>query len=269
MIFVTKVNKMEHRFQGKKIFYSVQGSGNALVLLHGFLESSSIWNDLSKELVENHKLITLDLPGHGRSETLGDVHSMELMASVVHSLVEELNLQEIGLLGHSMGGYVALAFAEAYPEKLSQILLLNSSAAADSPERKLNRNRALELIHQEKKGFISSAIPQLFSEDSRKIFEREIQDLITEARQYSSRGIAANILGMRDRKDRTEVLKSFKRPKIVICGEKDPIIPLEHSKSLAIATDTPIEILSGSHMSWLENPLEIVKIVHFIENFGI
>lgn len=168
-----------------------------------------------------------------------------------------------------MGGYVALAYAEYHPERLSHLILLNSTAAEDSTERKENRNRALELIKKEKRGFISSAIPQLFSNDSRGQYSEEIQLLIEEAREFPSQGIAANIRGMRDRKDRTVVLKRFKGPKILICGEKDPVIPLEHSKSLAITAETPIKILSGSHMSWLENTMEIVKIVHFIENFGI
>ncbi len=259
---------MNHTYKGKSIFYSIEGKGTPLVLLHGFLESSNMWKSLKKEFKKTHRVISLDLPGHGKSETLGDSHTMELMAEAVYSLLEKLAIPEVMLLGHSMGGYVALAFADLFPDAFTHLMLLNSTAAADSPERIVNRNRALELIQNEKRGFITSAIPQLFCEASRKRFTGEIEVLIEEAKLFPTEGIAANIRGMRDRKDRTAFLKTVEKPKIIICGENDPIIPLEHSKTLAIAAETPLEILPGSHMSWLENLVEIVKIVHFIENNG-
>lgn len=259
---------MIYQFQNKQVFYSVEGEGTPLVLLHGFLESSTMWQGLTKDFADTHQVVSVDLPGHGKTETIENSHSMELMATMVHSLIESLNLNKVMLLGHSMGGYVALAFVELFPEKVSHLVLLNSTAAADSPERIVNRNRALELIKNEKRGFIAAAIPQLFCDKSRSRFAKDIEALIREAKEFPGEGIAANIRGMRDRKDRTHVLKAFDGPKILICGEEDPVIPLEHSKSLAIASDTPIEILSGSHMSWLENPPEIVKIVHFIEKNG-
>ena len=259
---------MTYRFKNKAVYYTLEGKGRPLVLLHGFLESSSIWTAMAKLLSKDFQILTIDLPGHGKTEVMGESHSMELMAELIHSLVCDLEIDSPYILGHSMGGYVALAYAEKYPAKLSHLILLNSTAQADSPERIANRNRALELIKKERLGFIASAIPQLFTEASRIQYKSEIKQLIKEAYSFPKQGIMANIRGMRDRKDRIAVLKQFDRPKMLICGKNDPIVPVEHLKRLASTTKTPIEILAGSHMSWLENPFEIVKIVHFIENFG-
>lgn len=259
---------MNYRFKNKDVYYTLVGQGSPIVLLHGFLESSSIWNAIATPLSENFQILIVDLPGHGKTEVMGDSHSMELMAELVHSLVCDLGIETPCLLGHSMGGYVALAYAEKYPTKLSHLILLNSTAQADTPERIANRNRALEFMKKERMGFIASAIPQLFTEASCLQYKNEIKQLIKEAYSFPKQGIMANIRGMRDRKDRIAVLKQLDRPKMLICGENDPIVPIQHSKKLASTTKTPIEILAGSHMSWLENPLQIVKIVHFIENFG-
>ena len=259
---------MNFRFNNKNVYYHVQGEGKPIVLLHGFLESSTMWEGIVESLVQKFKVLIIDMPGHGKSEVQDETHSMELMAEIVHALMMHLKFEQALFLGHSMGGYVALAYAERFSSMMDGLLLLNSTAQNDSPERKENRNRALKLLEQERIGFISSAIPQLFSENSRAEYAKEIKELINQARSFPKLGIMANIRGMRDRKDRSEVLKDFNKPKMLISGINDPIIPIEHSKKLAITTNTPIEILPGSHMSWIENPSEIVKIVHFIENIG-
>jgi len=254
-------------FESKSIYYNVQGSGPALVLLHGFLESSTIWTALSQKLKDRFTIITIDLPGHGKSEVLSETHGMELMADVIHHMIQHLQLDSFSIIGHSMGGYVALAYAERYPSNLSNLILLNSTAVADSPERVLNRNRAIELLEQERTSFIGMAINNLFCEESRARFPNEIDALIKEAYSFPLKGIQANIRGMRDRKDRTEILKAWKKGKYLLSGAKDPLISVKASEELSKSTGTPIKLLAGSHMSWLEDLDRIVKIVHFIEFF--
>lgn len=256
---------MIFQYDDSKINYEVAGHGPALLMLHGFLESSSIWKDFIKPLSEKFTVIIMDLPGHGKSDSISETHSMEMIAEVVHSLLIFLKIDKTIILGHSMGGYVALAFTKRYEEKVSMLILLNSTTEADSIERIENRNRALQLIKKEKRVFIGMAISNLFSEKTRIKYSKEIEILKKEAFQFTTKGISANIRGMRDRKDSTEILKKFPQSKWVICGNEDPIVPILTSKRIAANTNSELKILQGSHMSWLENEAEIVKFLLFID----
>jgi pimeloyl-ACP methyl ester carboxylesterase len=117
-----------------------------MLLLHGFLESSTIWSTIVPELSKYNTLVILDLPGHGKSGCIAETHSMELMAEVVHSLLKFLKIKSVSFVGHSMGGYVALAFAEKYEHNIERLVLLNSTTNEDSTERKRNRERSLNII---------------------------------------------------------------------------------------------------------------------------
>ncbi|QNJ97327.1 alpha/beta fold hydrolase [Constantimarinum furrinae] len=252
-------------FNETSIFYTRKGSGPALVLLHGFLESATMWERLSMTLAQKNTVLTIDLPGHGQSECLDETHTMEIMAETVNALLQKEKIGTAGFIGHSMGGYVALAFAELFPEKTDSLILLNSSPAEDSPERKQNRDRAIELMLVNPKGFIQMAISNLFAETSRKQFASEIAALKKEALSFPVHGIIAGIRGMRDRKDRTSVLKHFKKRKYMICGTKDPIIPLEVSEILSKHCETPLIKVESGHMTLTENYEEVVKIMLFID----
>lgn len=124
------------------VSFTDQGKGTAIVLLHGFLENQSMWTEFIPELTKKHRVITIDLLGHGQTESLGYVHSMEDNADMVHEVLSELRIRKAVLIGHSMGGYIALAFAELYPDTLKGLVLLNSTSRADSEERKTNRHRS-------------------------------------------------------------------------------------------------------------------------------
>ena len=258
---------MYFTYQEKRIFYESHGTGPCIVLLHGFLESSYMWKEFLPEWTKRNRVLVLDFPGHGKSEVLAEIQGMELLAAVVNELLKYLGISEVSFLGHSMGGYVALAFLEAYPEKVSKIVLLNSTTESDSEERKENRNRAVEIIQRDKEVFVSMGISNLFSEDSRSKFSSEINHLKETAKQFPSEGIIALAKGMRDRKDRTQVLARFSGIKLFVCGAQDPIVPLKVSETVSKRTSSELIILQGSHMSWLENPIEIVKILHFNDIF--
>jgi len=256
---------MTHTFKNTPIYYSITGSGPAMVLLHGFLESSTMWDKYILSLSEKYTVITIDFPGHGKSGVVSDTHSMQLMAKVVKSALNELNIESATFVGHSMGAYVALAYTELFPDEVEKLVLLNSTPTADSEERKQNRRRALKVLDHNAEAFISMAIMNLFSENSKKKFISEIEALKKEALQFPVAGIQAAIRGMIDRKDRTEVLANFRREKVMVCGNDDPIMPISDSKNISEKTNSKLIQLEGGHMSWLENTDETHRILHFIE----
>jgi len=124
------------RFKDINIHFSDQGSGSAVVLLHGFLEGSWMWDEVVQALRLRYRLICVDLPGHGQSDCIGYVHSMDEMAEAVMAVIQSLKLRRVQLVGHSMGGYVALAFAERWPDHVKNLVLYQSTARADSPWKK-------------------------------------------------------------------------------------------------------------------------------------
>ena len=247
-------------YNNSSIYYNVQGNGPALVLLHGFLESSVMWDSLVPLLFKKYTVISIDLPGHGRSGCVSTIHTMELMAKVVHAIVETNNFKSATIVGHSMGGYVALAYTDIYQSEVDKLILLNSTPAADSVVRKKNRDRALGVVRKNPSLFISMSVNSLFVENTHDLYALDIQKLKKEALLFSPGGISAAILGMRDRPDRTSVLKNFSKEKIMVSGIYDPIVPFTTSKALASLTNTEFIKVSGGHMSLIENLEEIVKI---------
>jgi pimeloyl-ACP methyl ester carboxylesterase len=141
-------------YKNTKISFTDQGKGTALVLLHGFLENKSMWDAFIPELSKKYRVITLDLLGHGDTECYGYVHAMEDQADMLYALTLFLKLRKVVLVGHSMGGYIALAFAELFPDHVKGLVLLNSTSRADSEERKVNRDRAIEAVKQNYAAFV-------------------------------------------------------------------------------------------------------------------
>ena len=243
------------------IYYEINGEGPAVVLLHGFLESSTMWEQLTPIMSQNKTVIAIDLPGFGKSGIVDTVHSMELMANIVNQIIKRHFFKNISIIGHSMGGYVALAYCESYPESIANLILLNSTPAADSSERKINRARALRIIDKNAAVFLTMAIQNLFVEGSRKKYALEIEKMKIEVLNLPLEGIKSAISGMKNRKDRTSVLKNFSGNKLMICGINDPIIPIYVSTAVASDTLTPIIKLNGGHLGVLENFNEIVQII--------
>lgn len=253
------------KYQGIKVYYTSAGIGKPIVFLHGFLETGKIWEPFVDELSLKRQVICIDLPGHGRTGTFGEVHSMELMADVVNAVLEELNVQKTTLVGHSMGGYVSMAFAENYREKISGLVLMNSTPEADSEERKITRDRAINLVKRNKNAYIGMAISNLVSPDNAISFEKEIEELKQEAFRISAKGIVAALHGMKIRTDRTKVLKELTFYKIIISGKNDPILSSESVKIVANLSKCPLILIEGGHLSYMENSYVIREIVHFID----
>ncbi len=247
-------------FKDTSLYYHSIGKGKAVVLIHGFLESSRIWEDFLPEFSQYGQVITLDLPGHGKSGCIGDEHSMELMAEAVYTVLRELDIQETDLIGHSMGGYAALAFLENHPDMVSNIMLLNSTPAADSEERKLTRERSMDVVQKNKEAYISMAISNLLGPANRKKFSPKIQELKKEALKFPTRGIINNLKGMKIRTNRTEVFRRFSGGKIFVTGKADPIMDHLEIKRLAGITESNLISLPGGHLSYLENREKFMKL---------
>ncbi|MCD4723593.1 MAG: alpha/beta hydrolase [Bacteroidales bacterium] len=241
-------------YKGKEISFADRGEGNVLVLLHGFLENKSIWNYFSKKLAEDFRVITIDLPGFGGSECLGRIHLMDQMANAINKVLQYLEVKSCLMIGHSMGGYVTLAYAAKYPGKLKGFGLFHSHALADNPEAKLNRNRAISIVEADRGGFIYNFIPDLFDPENVSKHEKEIKKLFAEALLTSREAIIAALEGMKYRTDKLDVLINARVPVLFILGKKDSRIPFE--KALAQAALPPIcEILvldRVGHMGFIE-----------------
>lgn len=149
------------------------------VLLHGYLESMLVWDDFVPYLYKQVRVITLDLPGHGISVVKGPVHTMEYLADVVKDTLDALGIARCTLVGHSMGGYVALAFCEKYPERLDGVVLLSSTPDADTDEKKENRLREIKLVEAGKKDALARVAPEAgFAPENRPRMRDEIEDLV-------------------------------------------------------------------------------------------
>lgn len=212
-------------FKKGKIHYTDDGNGRAVVLLHGFLESSKMWENYLPHFVgKTRRVVCIDLPGHGESDTFGYVHDMELMAGAIKAVLKELNLRRVVLVGHSMGGYAAMAFAEFFPDNVKGICLFCSTARNDSDLRKTAREEAIKLVKQDHKSFIRKSIPLLFRPENRKIFKPEINALKKEALRMSPRAIVAALKGMKNRKDREIILRFNPYPVHFIIGKEDSVL---------------------------------------------
>jgi len=245
-------------YKNIQIAFTAQGKGEAIVLLHGFLENSTMWENIIHDLEKNYQVITIDLLGHGNTERLGYIHTMEEMAQTVSYVLDDLQIEKASFLGHSMGGYVALAFAELFPTRIQKLLLLNSTPLADSSERVANRNRAIRLVKQNKDAFISMAITNLFGKESREQLREKINALVKEAQQLPNENIVAVMEGLKTRKDRTHILNNFTGEKIFLAGEEDEIVPLESLQQLAKETNTQLKAFKGGHMTHLEAKEELL-----------
>ncbi len=256
---------MIQMYKNTPLFYRSVGSGNPILLLHGFLESSTIWDPFIQELSEKRQVITIDLPGHGRSGTIEETHSMELMADAVHFILQAVTKGAVTVVGHSMGGYVSLAFCKKFPILTKGLVLLNSTPEPDNEERRKNRDRAIKVIRKNKDAYVSMAISNLVSEKNKDLFATEIENLKKEALGLSEDGITAVLRGMKIRTDNTSTLFFYNGPKYIISGTNDPVLKFSDVELVANTTNSNFLPLSGGHLSFIENKSEIKKFMHFID----
>jgi len=208
--------------------YKDVGQGQVILLLHGYLESLKVWNILVDELKNDYRLIVPDLPGHGHSDVSENIQTMDSMAEAIKHLLYHLKIDNCFVVGHSMGGYVALAFLEKYPKYVLGISLFHSSPFADTDEKKLNRNREIELVKAGKKEqLFNQHVPKTFANENVHLFAEQIEKLKSTAKKTTDNGIIAALEGMKERPNRAELLRNTKIPVQYIIGKKDNFIPIQ------------------------------------------
>lgn len=244
---------MTFSYKNTSVNFTSKGTGKTVVLLHGFLENVSMWNIISQELSKKHRIVCIDLLGHGATENHGYIHTMQDQAEMVLAVLKHLRLRKYVLVGHSMGGYIALEICKLVPKNIKGLCLMNSTALPDTKEKKTNRDRAIEAVKQNHKTFIRIAIPMLFSEENRTVFTSEIKAITNEALQLSPQGIIAALEGMKVRKNNTSIYMSANFPIQMIIGKQDPA--LDYNTLIAQTKNTNVQIVEfpDGHMSHVEN----------------
>lgn len=271
------------QYHSATISYTVQGKGTPVVLLHGFGEDSSIWDQQVLFLKEHCLLIVPDLPGTGESDllkqedvsressgvsestvipntrdsrlTTHDNTGIEDYADCIHSLLQHEHIFSCILLGHSMGGYITLAFAEKYPSLLTRFGLIHSTAFADSEEKKKNRKKGIALI--EEYGpfpFLKNTIPNLFGAKFKQLYPEKVNSLIEAAAAFSKESLQQYYHAMMLRPDRTHVLLSNPLPVLFVMGTEDVAAPMEDVlKQVSLPNISYIHVLSHiGHMGMWE-----------------
>ncbi len=253
-------------FKNTTVAFSDEGKGNAVVLLHGFLENSTMWEYMIPEISKKNRVVTIDLLGHGASDCLGYVHTMELFAETIEAVLKHLKIRKCVLIGHSLGGYVALAFAEKHPEKIKGLCLINSTSNEDTNERKELRNRANIMAQSNFDGLVSMSIANLFVKENALKFKEEIAIVKKEALQTSLQGYIAANEGMKLRVNRNAVLLENSFKKLIIAGEKDPVLDVNMSLMEAAIAGAYFKVLSGGHMSHIESKeMLLAEIISFLK----
>lgn len=248
-------------FKGKKINYRCEGEGEkTLVLLHGFMNNLCVWDKYFSAYRDKMRVVAIDLIGHGESEVVEEISSMELQSEMIKEVLNTLNIKSCVMVGHSMGGMITLCFAEKYPEYLKGYCLLHSSALADNPKGIENRKRACKIVNENKLKYIVDFIPNLFAEENVDKFANEINTLKDIALSTPKEGIIAAQLGMIERTDRRVVLGLSKVPVLFIVGKKDVRADvLSVLATSVLPKHAEVLLLSCGHMSFIEEE-KIIKI---------
>lgn len=247
---------------------SEQGE-RCIVLLHGYLESLLVWDDFVPLLYKQLRVVTLDLPGHGISVVTGECHTMEFLADTVAEGLKALGIGRCTLVGHSMGGYVALAFCERHPDMLDGLVLLSSTPNPDTEEKAENRRREIALVQAGKKEMLARVAPAAgFAEENRTRMADAIEDLTEQVFVTEEEGIVALLNGMIARKDQNEMLRQTKVPVLFILGRKDNYIPVEVAEKMVV--DHPearvVWLEHSGHMGFLEEPEATARaLINFIQ----
>lgn len=243
-----------HKEQG--LAYWTIGAGPVLVLLHGFCEDSRIWWPFVEPLVQDYQIVGIDLCGFGKSDTPIDP-SMGTLATAVEAVLRALSVEKAALLGHSMGGYVALAFAEMYPDKLTGLGLFHSHPYADSAPKRANRQKVIEFVKiHGVEPFVAQLSKKLFGYLFSDEHPESIASFVQRAAQYTPDAVIAAAAAMKNRPDRSQVLEDLSCPVLFIVGKEDRAIPKRDSLQQLVLPDFGLIHLlpEVGHMAMYEAP---------------
>ncbi len=243
-----------------------QKGDETLVLLHGYLETHYIFSEFIDLLEKKYRVISIDLPGHGLSGSNDEVNSMEFCAAVVVEVLDKCKVDKAFVAGHSMGGYVAQACMDLYPERFKGLILLNSVPYPDAEEKKADREREISLIQSSMLGRIAEiSIPRMYDSENLRNLDEKIQETIELCETHDPKGIVASLRGMMQRKDYSPFIKEIagKTPTLFIYGDKDKFNPIERVNAIIEEfKGVQIRVIEGTgHNSFIEKPLETADIL--------
>jgi len=241
---------------GIELAYTRRGKGTPLVLLHGYPLDSHLWDDVAPLLEDTFGLILPDLRGFGESTTVDSPYTMDDYASDIAGLLDQLGIQKAAIVGHSMGGYVALAFARLYPERVSGLGLVSTQVLADPPDRKEARYKsAADVSEKGIGGVVEAMVPKFTSDERLQGIARETME-----RQQPAAFIGA-LRAMAERTDSSSLLSSFKFPVVIIHGEADTLIPIDRAREVknAVPSAHLVELKGTGHMPMMEAKEETAR----------
>ena len=254
-------------YKNTKIRYQDKGKGTAVVLLHGFLERIEMWEYFSSAISKSNRVISIDLLGHGETESVGYIHTMSMMAEYVMAVLNHLRVRKYVLIGHSMGGYVALSLSEKYSDNIKGLCLFHSTSLPDTEEKKKNRTNAISIVKENHKSFIRSAIPLLFRPKNRKIYNKELKEAKSQGLTTSKQGIVAALEGMKIRHDFEVILRFAYFPKHMVIGRYDKAIPYSSLiDQVDNAKNLTYDIFPTGHMGHIEAREDTLKSISIFIN---
>ena len=237
-----------------------------IVLLHGYLETLYIFNEFIEILEKKYRVIAIDLPGHGLSGSDKEINSMEFCAGVIADILKKNNIEKAWVAGHSMGGYIAQNCIKHYPGMFNGVILLNSTPFADSPEKRTDREREIDLIRKSKLGNLAAlSIPKMYAPANLRKFDEKIEETVEISETHDPNGIVACIKGMMKREETKDVLAKTEKA-IFIFGTEDKFITEEiREKLIGEFPNVKAVVVPGTgHNSFIEEPQ---KVLEAIENF--
>lgn len=243
------------QFRGKPLVYTVKGKGLPVILLHGFMEDHRIWDSVLTGIENKYRWILPDLPGSGQSAFNESLRELKDFAGCITAIIENEGIPEFVLIGHSMGGYISLAFTQENPVKIKALGLFHSSSYADSAERKEAREKNIRFIENNGSSlFLEQAIPALFSENFKSNHPEEIKTLIDRSANFIPESLVQYLNAMKHRPPTTEVLVSIPKPVLFIMGESDKAVPLKDGlEQCHLPGISYIHVLTHSaHMGMIE-----------------
>ncbi|MBT2638004.1 alpha/beta hydrolase [Bacillus sp. ISL-39] len=239
-----------------------EGKGDPILLIHGFAGSKHYWDKIIPQVANEYRVIALDLPGHGESGMSKNNYSIEDMAGTIKELLDQIGLDKVTMFGHSLGGYITLAFAEIYPQYLNGYSLVHSTANPDSDDAKEAREANAKKIQEEgAEPFIEGLSRKLFSPENTVENSTEIEETVKIGMNTIAEGLVSALIAMKNRPDRNHVLEDTELPVLLVAGEMDQIIPAEKTFTVTKPNIEKQIIEGAGHMSMYEQPEELVKVM--------
>jgi pimeloyl-ACP methyl ester carboxylesterase len=245
-------------FRGEPVEYELRGTGLPVMLVHGFTEDRHIWDPLLSGIGEKYQWILPDLPGSGNSAFNGSLSQLKDFAELLNAIAGKEQLPEFVLIGHSMGGYISLAFAEKYPDKIKGLGLFHSSSYEDSEEKKESRGKNIRFIQKNGAApFVEQAIPGLFADAFKAEHPEEIRKLVDRYANFTKDSLVLYLEAMKNRPATTPVLNSITRPVLFIIGEEDKAVPMKNAlEQCHLPQISYIHILTHTaHMGMMERTI--------------